>query len=87
MRKKFGERLKKLRENNNELQSDLAEEVGVGVSMVSTWENGINYPKVEKLIDIAEYYKVSIDYLLGLTEDKNTNIYNNFGTHNGNVKF
>lgn len=87
MRKKFGERLRKLRLNNHELQSDLAEEIGVGISMVSTWEKGINYPKVEKLIDIAEYYKVSIDYLLGLTEDKKTNIYNNFGTHNGNVKF
>ena len=69
MRKIFGERLKKLRIKNNENQSELAEEIGVVTSMVSTWEKGINYPKVEKLIDIAEYYKVSTDYLLGLTDE------------------
>ena len=69
MIKVFGERLKKLRLENNELQSDLANELKVHVSMISLWENGKNYPKVSKLIEIAEYYKVSTDYLLGLENE------------------
>ena len=66
----FGERLKKLRKENNETQSELAQEIGVGTSMISMWEKGINYPEVKKLIEIAEYYNVSTDYLLGLQTEK-----------------
>lgn len=86
MKKIFGERLRKERLKNDELQSDLAKILNVDVSMISLWENGKNYPEVKKLIEIAEHYKISIDYLLGLVNgDKKT--YNNFGIHNGNVKF
>ena len=70
MIKIFGERLKKERLKNDELQSDLAKELGVDVSMVSLWENGKNYPEVKKIIKIAEHYQVSVDYLLGLTKDR-----------------
>ena len=71
----FGERLKKLRKENNETQSELAQEIGVGTSMISMWEKGINYPEVKKLIEIAEYYNVSTDYLLGLQTEKDENHY------------
>ncbi len=68
MKKIFGERLKQLRRENDELQSDLAEVLQVDKSMISFWENGKNYPEVKKLIEIAEHYEVSTDYLLGLKD-------------------
>ncbi len=71
MKKIFGERLKKLRIDSDEMQSDLAEALQVDKSMISLWENGKNYPEVKKLIEISAYYKVSIDYLLGLKEETN----------------
>ena len=90
MKELFGKRLKKLREENNETQKDIAEEFKVDKSMICLWEKGKNYPKVEKLIEIAEYYKVSTDYLLGL-ENKGkkekyiNNSFNNFN-NTGNIK-
>ena len=90
MKKLFGERLKKLRKENDEMQLDLAQILKVDTSMISLWENGKNYPEVKKLIEIAEHYGVSTDYLLGLDNRPNPgnqNNYNNFGIHTGNVKF
>ncbi len=68
MRRIFGERLKRLRMNHDELQGDLAEILHVDKSMISLWENGKNYPEVKKLIEISYHYEVSTDYLLGLTD-------------------
>ena len=68
MKEIFGKRLKDLRVKNAETQSDLATELNVGVSMISLWENGKNYPEVKKLIEICAHYEISADYLLGLSE-------------------
>ena len=87
MKQIFGNRLKNLRKKNDEMQSDLAEVLKVDTSMISLWENGKNYPEVKKLIEIAEHYEVSTDYLLGLEDETGSKTYNNFGIHNGNVKF
>lgn len=78
MKKIFGERLNKLRKKNDELQADLAEILNVDTSMISKWEKGVNYPDVKNLIEIAEHYNVSTDYLLGLTKEiKSPYIQNN----------
>ncbi len=89
MKKIFGNRLKNLRKSNYEMQSDLAEVLKVDTSMISLWENGKNYPEVKKLIEIAEHYKVSTDYLLGLEKDTYTNkaIFYSHSTHNGDNNF
>lgn len=87
MKKLFGERLKKLRLASGETQSELANYLNVGKSMISLWENGINYPEVKKLIELAEYYQVSTDFLLGLDNNDKSNSYNNYGIHTGDVKF
>ena len=70
MNKIFGKRLKELRQIKDEQQKDLAEQFNVSRSMISQWEIGIHYPEITKLIEIAEYYQVSIDYLLGLSDEK-----------------
>lgn len=68
MKKIFGNRLKQIRIKGKETQKDLAETLGVDVSMISLWENGKNYPEVVRLIEIATHYKVTTDYLLGLKD-------------------
>ena len=61
----FGERLKRLRKERDITQSQLAEVIGVVPSAVGKYERiPQSYPSVEALIKIAEYFDVSIDYLL-----------------------
>ena len=65
----FGERLRKLRRDYNIKQTALAEYLGVVPSAVGKYERLPNsYPSVEALIKIADYFHVSIDYLLRGTE-------------------
>lgn len=65
----FGNRLLELRKANKENQIDLAELLSVGKSQISEMENGKKSTTVEKLALICEHYKVSADYLLGLSDD------------------
>ncbi len=61
----FGERLKKLRKERDVTQTALAEYLGVVPSAVGKYECLPNaYPSVEALIKIADFFNVSIDYLL-----------------------
>ena len=61
----FGDRLKKLRREKDITQSQLAEVIGVVPSAVSKYERiEASYPSVEALIKIADYFNVSIDFLL-----------------------
>ena len=61
----FNERLKELREEKCLYQADLAKILNVSKSTISGWEIGRNQPSYDMLIDIARYFDVSIDYLLG----------------------
>lgn len=67
----FAERFKFLRNRESESQNDLAEQFNVTQSMISKWEKGKFLPEASKLIEIAEYFQVSTDYLLGLTATSN----------------
>lgn len=61
----FGERLKRLRKSMDITQGQLAEVIGVVPSAVGKYERlEQSYPSVEALIKIADYFNVSIDYLL-----------------------
>ncbi len=66
----FGKRLKYLRIKNNISQKELAKLLNVGVSTISNYETGRNEPSYDKLIILAKYFNVSIDYLLGNSENK-----------------
>lgn len=66
----FGEKLKSLREERGVYQKDLAKYVGVTSTTISYYESGGKKPKMEKLNKIAEYFGVTVDYLIG--EEKNT---------------
>ena len=61
----FGERLKKLRKDHDITQAALAAEIGVVPSAVGKYEKLPNaFPSVEALVKIADYFNVSLDYLL-----------------------
>ena len=64
----FGERLRYLRQERNLGQIQLAKELDVGKSIISSWELGICEPTLSRLIIIAKFFGVTIDYLAGLEE-------------------
>ena len=61
----FAERLKALRKENKISQQKLADLLGLGQSTIAMWEKGKNSPEYESLINIANIFNVSIDYLAG----------------------
>ncbi|MBQ8540465.1 MAG: helix-turn-helix domain-containing protein [Clostridia bacterium] len=61
----LAERLKTLRKENGMSQQRLADLLGLGQSTVAMWEKGKNSPEYESLINIANIFNVSIDYLAG----------------------
>lgn len=57
-----------LREENNLSRAELAKRLGVSVRLISYWENGARECDFNMLINIADLFSVSVDYLLGRTE-------------------
>ncbi len=66
----FGDRLKTLRLKNKLTQSQLAQKLGLTKSVISAYETGIRLPSYDILICIAQIFKVSTDYLLGIEMKK-----------------
>lgn len=63
-------RIKNLRETRGISQQRLASELNVTQAMVSKYELGVSEPDVNMIKRIAEYFGVSSDYLLELSDDK-----------------
>lgn len=61
----FANQLGFLRRSQQLTQEQLADKLGVTKQSVSNWENGNIMPSVEMLEKIADYFNVSVDYLLG----------------------
>ena len=70
---KFCNRLKTLRKENNLTQSELGSKFHLNKSSISKYENGTQMPESDMLEKIADYFNVSIDYLLGRSEVKKDN--------------
>lgn len=66
---KFYEKLHTIRKKKGLSQEKLAENIGVSRQAVAKWENGQSYPDIEKLIDLSNLFKVSIDHLIKEEED------------------
>lgn len=64
----FGERLKELRAERRIGQIELSRAIGVSSGIISLWETGQREPKMSNLILLAQYFDVSIDYLVGLED-------------------
>lgn len=60
----LGDKLSKLRRENNYTQEQLAELLNVSRQAISKWESNISYPETDKLIRIGTLFNCSLDYLL-----------------------
>lgn len=65
---KFKERLKELRKEKNITQKKLAKELNISDDCVYNWESGRSEPSIIDLINLSNYFNVSIDYLVGKVE-------------------
>lgn len=70
MNKKLCLRLKELREDKKLSQTKLGLILNVNQQAVDHWEHGRSEPKNDTLIQLAQLYQVTTDYLLGLSDKK-----------------
>ena len=66
----FGLRLRELREKKRLSQQQLADWLGLTRSSISTYENNTQTPPAYTLFRLADIYGVSVDYLLGVKNDR-----------------
>ena len=67
----IGNRIKILRTEKHLTQQEFADALNVTVQTVSRWENGVNYPDIALLPELASFFHVSTDYLLGMKGEHN----------------
>lgn len=65
----FSLRLKELRKTNNLTLEQLGKNIGSTKATMSNYETGQKKPSLDMVIKIADYFQVSIDYLVGRTDD------------------
>ena len=62
-------RLKELRIEKGVEQKQVAVELGITQRRLSSWESGTYEPDIEWLKKLANYYNVTVDYLIGRTDE------------------
>lgn len=67
----FAERLKDLRKEKKVTQRVVAANLGLTDTAYGFYEQGKNYPNMDILIKLADYFGVSLDYLVGRSEKRN----------------
>jgi transcriptional regulator with XRE-family HTH domain len=65
--------LKKLRKQAGLTQISLQMKTGIEQALLSKFENGERIPPTETLILLADFYNVSMDYIMGRTENPEIN--------------
>lgn len=66
----FPERLKELRKAKSLTQKELGQAIGVQQGAINKWESGQTEPSLEKIEKLASTFRVTVDYLLGITSEK-----------------
>lgn len=67
----FGDNLKKIRQDCNLTQEELAKKINTSRSNIANYENNKNMPSIDVLNKLSEILDCSIDYLLGKTDERN----------------
>ena len=67
----YQRRLRDLREDHDKTQQQIADILGTSQTMYARYERGANELPLRHLLTLADYYGVSVDYLLGRTDQKN----------------
>ena len=63
-------RIKDLREDSDLTQKEIADFLHIKQNTYSQYENGQRQIPLEMLVSLAQYYGTSIDYIVGLTDNK-----------------
>ena len=92
----IGANIKRKRLERELTQEEVATQIGVSFQTVSKWERGEGYPDIEMLPVLANYFSVSVDELLGVSEPEKKRKYDDInrkwkennlnGLHSENVK-
>lgn len=64
----YTKRMRDTREDNDELQKDIAMILNITTQQYQLYESGQRKLPIDKLIIFCKYYKISADYILGLTD-------------------
>ena len=75
-------RIRDLREDNDKYQKDVAQLLGISQQYYSEYEKGNRNIPINHLITLAKYYNTSIDYIVGLSDER----YVKRGLKNQNIK-
>ncbi len=67
----FGNNLKKIRQEHEMTQEELAKEINTSRSNIANYENDKNMPSIETLNNLSEVLNCSTDYLLGKSDTRN----------------
>lgn len=70
----IADKIKMLRVAQNLSQADLAKRLGITRSSVNAWELGFSSPSTGYLVELANLFHVSTDYLLGLNQNETLDI-------------
>ena len=62
----IADKIKILREQQELTQAQLAKQLGITRSSVNAWEMGISVPSTQYIVELANIFRVSTDYLLGV---------------------
>ena len=66
--KTYVKRIRDLREDNDKTQKEIADVLGTSQTMYARYERGANELPIHHLITLCNYYKVSADYFIGISE-------------------
>ncbi len=72
---KFGNILRELREEKDLTQVELAKKLNITSQSLSQYELGKRIPDIEMIDRLANFFNVSVDYLLGRTDIKNSSMF------------
>ena len=64
----YGEALKYQRENYNISQTELAKNIGISQQNISRWEKNQRLPNIDFCVQLANFYDISLDELIGRKE-------------------
>ena len=70
----IADNIKALRSSCGWTQAELAKKLGITRSSVNAWEMGISVPSTSYLVELAQLFRVSTDYLLGLKQNASLDI-------------
>lgn len=69
-KKTIGKRLRALRQEQDISAKDFAQKMYYSYDTMIAWENGKHKPSIDALSELADYYDVSLDYLVGRSEKR-----------------